>query len=89
MSVSASLAALADAGLLVVEELAADALLVVHVQELSLLLLDFFKDGLAALDLLLGGRYPSAKVVRDLLADFLAFGRAKAWERRPMSTASR
>jgi DNA-binding response OmpR family regulator len=49
----------------------------VHVQELSLLLFDFFKDGLAAPDLLLGGGDPLAKIVGDLLADFLAFGRAE------------
>ncbi|HYM54953.1 MAG TPA: hypothetical protein VES97_06300 [Solirubrobacteraceae bacterium] len=36
------LAAFADAGLLFVEEFAADALFVVHVQELALLLFDFF-----------------------------------------------
>jgi hypothetical protein len=67
------LAALAYAGLLIVEELAADALLVVHVQELSLLLLDFFKDGLAALDLLLGGGDALIEVFGDRPVDLLAF----------------
>ncbi|MGA2165436.1 MAG: hypothetical protein ABSH36_13330 [Solirubrobacteraceae bacterium] len=67
------LAALTDAGLLVVEQVAADAILVVHVQELALLLFDFLKNGLAALDLQLGGGDLLVEVFGDRLADLLAF----------------
>jgi hypothetical protein len=49
----------------------------VHVQELSLLLLDFFKHGLAALDLLLGGCDLLAEILDDRVADLLAFSLAE------------
>jgi hypothetical protein len=49
-----------QAGLLVVEEFAGDAVFVVHVEELSFLLFDFLQDASAAVDLLLGGGDPVA-----------------------------
>ncbi|HXA54882.1 MAG TPA: hypothetical protein VNV37_08415 [Solirubrobacteraceae bacterium] len=45
-----------------------------HVQELALLLPDFFEDAVAAVDLLLGGGGSLAEVDGERLADFLAFG---------------
>jgi hypothetical protein len=71
------LAALLDAGLLFVEELTADALVVVHVQELSLLLLEPLQNTLGVVDLPFGDRDPLTEIVRDRCADFLAFGLAK------------
>ncbi|HUN78557.1 MAG TPA: hypothetical protein VMU32_06535 [Solirubrobacteraceae bacterium] len=62
----------AQAGLLIVEEPAADALFVVHVQQLSLALLDLLQNTLTAIDLLLGEGNAVAQVFRDRLADSLA-----------------
>ncbi|HEV3322353.1 MAG TPA: hypothetical protein VG147_09215 [Solirubrobacteraceae bacterium] len=60
--------------MLVVEELAADAVFVVHVQELAFLVFDFVEDASAAVDLLLGDLGALVEVVGDRLPDFLAFG---------------
>ena len=59
------LAAFTQAGLLVVEELAGDAVFVVHVQELAFLVFDFVKDAVAAVDLLLGDLGALVEVVGD------------------------
>src|ERR1700691_1661905 len=71
------LALLSQTGLLLIEEFAADAVFVVHVQELSFLLFDYREYASAAINLLASGGQALAEILGDGSPDLFTLGVAE------------